>query len=70
MKCSRCQSELERGTATFTDSRNGYVIALHAIPTWVCTQRGEPIFNAYAVSGIQDVLRIVDERVGKLRDVA
>ena len=70
MKCSHCQSELKRGTATFTDSRNGYVIVLQDIPAWVCTQCGEPLFDPDAVSGIQDVLRAVDERVEKLRAVA
>ena len=70
MKCLHCQSELERGTATFTESRNGYVIALQDIPAWVCTQCGEPMFNTDAVAGIQDLLRAVDERIEKLRDVA
>ena len=70
MKCLHCQSELKRGTATFTDSRNGYVIALQDIPAWVCIQCGEPMFDADAVSGIQDLLRAVDERIEKLRDVA
>ena len=70
MKCLHCQSELKRGTATFTDSRNGYVIVLQDIPAWVCTQCGESLFDVYAVSSIQDVLRAVDERVEKLRDVA
>ena len=69
MRCSHCQSELKRGTATFTDSRNGYVIVLQDIPAWVCTQCGEPLFDADAVSGIQDVLRVVDKRVKKLRAV-
>ena len=69
MKCLHCQSELKRGTATFTDSRNGYVIELQDIPAWVYTQCGEPLFDADAVSGIQDVLRAVDERVEKLRSV-
>ena len=70
MKCSHCQSELKRGTATFTESRSGYVIALQDIPAWVCTQCGEPMFDTDAVSGIQDLLRAVDERIEKLRDVA
>ncbi len=70
MKCLYCQSELKRGKATFTDSRNGYVIVLQDIPAWVCTQCGEPLFDPGAVAGIQDVLRAVDERVEKLRAVA
>jgi YgiT-type zinc finger domain-containing protein len=67
MKCFHCQAELKRGTATFSDSRKGYVIVLQDIPAWVCPQCGEPLFDADAVRGIQDVLKAVDERVEKLR---
>ena len=70
MRCLHCRSELKRGTSTFTESRNGYVIALQDIPAWVCRQCGEPMFDTDAVSGIQDLLRAVDERIEKLRDVA
>jgi YgiT-type zinc finger domain-containing protein len=70
MKCFHCQAELKRGTATFTDSRKGYVLVLHDIPAWVCPQCGEPLFDAEAVHGIQDVLHAVDERVEKLRHAA
>lgn len=70
MRGVHCQSELKRGTATFTDSRNGYVIALQDIPAWVGTQCGELMFDTEVVSGIQDLLRAVDERIEKLRDVA
>ena len=70
MRCLHCQSELKRGTSTFTESRNSYVIALQDIPAWVCTQCGEPMFDTDAVFGIQDVLQVVDERVAKLRAVA
>ena len=70
MQCLHCQSELKRGTSTFTDSRNGYVIVLQNISAWICTQCGESMFDADIVSGIQDVLQAVDERVAKLCDVA
>lgn len=70
MKCFHCQAELKRSTATFTDSRKGYVIVLQDIPAWVCPQCGEPLFDADAVNGIQDVLQAVDERVEKLRQAA
>lgn len=70
MKCFHCQSDLKRGTATFTDSRKGYVIVLQDIPAWVCTQCGEPLFDAAAVRGIQDVLHSLDEGVERLRHAA
>lgn len=70
MKCFPCQAELRRGTATFTDSRNGYVLVLQDVPAWVCPQCGEPLFEAAAVEGIQEVLQTLDERVRKLRQAA
>ena len=41
MKCFHCQAELHRGTATFSDSRKGYVLVLQDLPAWVCPQCGE-----------------------------
>ena len=70
MKCFHCQAELRRGTATFTDSRKGYVLVLQDLPAWVCPQCGEPLFEAAAVDGIQDVLQALDERVQKLHQAA
>jgi YgiT-type zinc finger domain-containing protein len=70
MKCFHCQAELQRGTATFTDSRKSYVIVLQDLPAWVCPQCGEPLFEEAAVEGIQTVLRTLDEQVGKLHQAA
>ena len=70
MKCLHCQGELERGLATFSDSRDGYDIILRDVPAWVCSQCGEPLFGSDAVRGIQDVLRAVDERVAQLGKAA
>ncbi len=70
MKCFHCQAQLKRGVATFTDSRKGYVIVLQDIPAWVCPQCGEPLFDADAVNGIQEVLHAVDERIKKFRPAA
>lgn len=70
MRCYHCQGELKRSTAAFTDSRNGYVIALQEIPAWVCMQCGEPMFDAQAVNGIQELLKAVDKRIDKLRHAA
>jgi YgiT-type zinc finger domain-containing protein len=70
MRCFHCQAELRRGTATFTDSRKGYVLVLQDLPAWICSQCGEPMFEAAAVQGIQDVLHTLDEQVEKLRHAA
>ena len=70
MKCFHCQAELHRGTATFSDSRKGYVLVLQDLPAWVCSQCGEPLFEAEAVQGIQEVLQTLDKQVEKLRHAA
>ncbi len=70
MKCFHCQAKLHRGTATFTDSRKGYVLVLQDVPAWVCPQCGEPLFEAAAVDGIQEVLQTLDEQVQKLHQAA
>ena len=70
MRCLHCQSELKRDKTIFTESRNGYVIMLQDILAWVCKQCGESMFDSDTVSGIQDVLQAIDERVSKLRGVA
>ena len=70
VRCFHCQAELHRGTATFTDSRKGYVLVLQDVPAWVCPQCGEPLFEEAAVEGIQTVLQTLDEQVQKLHQAA
>jgi len=70
MTCFHCHAELRRGTATFTDSRRGYVLVLQDLPAWVCPQCGEPLFEEAAVEGIQTVLKTLDEQVEKLHHAA
>jgi YgiT-type zinc finger domain-containing protein len=70
MKCVHCQGELQRGLATFTDSRNGYVLVLNDLPAWVCQQCGEPLYEAVTVDGIQQALRALDEQMTRLRPAA
>lgn len=70
MKCLHCGGELKRGVTTFIDSRNGYAVVLQDVPAWICPQCGEPLFDAEAVQGIQNLLRSMDEEVGQIRRAA
>lgn len=70
MKCLNCEGRLERGTATFTDSRNGYTVVLQDVPAWVCVQCGEPLFDQEAVNGIQSLLKDMDENMERIRQAA
>jgi YgiT-type zinc finger domain-containing protein len=57
---------MEKGVAPFSTNRNGYHIAWDAIPAWVCTQCGEPYFEAEQINHIQNALTQVDLETGNL----
>jgi YgiT-type zinc finger domain-containing protein len=50
-----------KGSAPFSADRNGYHISWEAIPAWVCSQCGEPLFEENEVSHIQKALQQVDQ---------
>jgi YgiT-type zinc finger domain-containing protein len=56
MECLHCKGRMVRATAPFSIDRKGYHIVWDAIPAWVCTQWGEPFFEAGAVESIQRAL--------------
>jgi YgiT-type zinc finger domain-containing protein len=60
MECLHCRGRMRRATAPFSLSRRGYHIAWDAVPAWVCTQCGEPYFEAREVDLIQRVLSVLD----------
>ena len=57
MQCNVCKGRMEHSKAPFSLDRNGYHVAWDAIPAWVCTQCGEPFFEAREVDLIQNALR-------------
>ena len=60
MECMYCRGKLVRTTAPFSVTRNGYHISWDAIPAWVCSQCGEPLFDAQEVDFIQRTLESLD----------
>jgi YgiT-type zinc finger domain-containing protein len=52
---------MEKKTAPFFVERKGYHIHWDAIPAWVCTQCGEPLFEDQAVEKIQQALSLLDK---------
>jgi len=66
MQCIHCQGQMKRGSAPFSIDRKGYHIHWVAIPAWVCTQCGEPHFEAKEVDLIQKALTILDRESGAL----
>jgi YgiT-type zinc finger domain-containing protein len=54
---------MQRGVAGFSVDRKGYHVHWDAIPAWVCTQCGEPLFEAREVDLIQRALVALDARI-------
>lgn len=66
MKCIHCKGIMEYKTTPFQFARKGYHLMLDAVPAWVCSQCGEVYFDEDEVDAIQDVLKALDERTGRL----
>lgn len=66
MECLHCKGRMVRSTAPFSIDRKGYHIVWEAVPAWVCTQCGEPFFEAGEVEVIQRALQAVDRESAAL----
>lgn len=66
MECLHCKGRLVKGTAPFSVDRGGYHLHWDAIPAWVCTQCGEPLFEGHEVDVIQEAIRALDRESEKL----
>ncbi len=66
MECIHCKGQMKRGTAQFSVDGNGYRVAWNAVPAWVCTQCGEPFFEAREVDLIQNTLKELDRESASL----
>jgi len=66
MECVQCRGSLRKGTAPFGVDRGGYHLHWDAIPAWVCTQCGEPLFEGREVDVIQQALLALDRESEKL----
>ena len=61
-----CKGRLVKGTAPFSVDRSGYHLHWDAIPAWVCTQCGEPLFEGREVDVIQNAIKALDRENEKL----
>jgi YgiT-type zinc finger domain-containing protein len=66
MECLHRKGRMMRATAPFSIDRKGYHIVWEAIPAWICTQCGEPFFEADEVESIQRALVAVDRESAAL----
>ena len=66
MECAHCRGKMVRQKVPFQVDREGDHLTLESVPAWVCTQCGEPYFEAAEVDAIQDALKLMDERAEKI----
>ena len=57
---------MNRATAPFHVDRYGYHLLLDTVPTWVCDQCGEPLFEDRAVETIQAAISALNEQAQQL----
>ena len=66
MECMHCRGKMVRKKVPFQVDREGYHLTFDAVPAWVCTQCGEPYFEAAEVDAIQNALKLLDEQTEKI----
>lgn len=66
MECLHCKGLLVKGTAPFSIDGRGYHLHWDAVPAWVCTQCGEPLFEGTQVDVIQETIKALDKENEKL----
>jgi YgiT-type zinc finger domain-containing protein len=57
---------MQKATTPFSIDRKGYHVSWDAVPAWVCTQCGEPYFEAPVVDLIQHALATLDRETETL----
>jgi len=60
MECLHCKGQMVRAETPYSVSRRGYHVSWDAVPAWVCTQCGEPYFEAEAINHMQSALEKLD----------
>ena len=66
MECLHCKGRLVKGTAPFSIDGSGYHLHWDAVPAWVCTQCGEPLFEGREVDVIQETIKAIDKENERL----
>lgn len=66
MECLHCKGTMVRSHAPFSLDRKGYHISWDTVPAWVCTQCGEPYFEAREVELIQKAVSALERESSTL----
>jgi len=66
MDCIYCKGKLEKKEAPFTVERNDYQIHWNALPAYVCSQCGEPVFEENALALIEKSVESIEKEKARL----
>ena len=61
MECLYCKGKMIKAKSPFSVDRKGYHISWESIPSWVCSQCGEALFEENEVNHIQKALQQIDQ---------
>ena len=70
MKCLMCGGAMGKKSVAYTVDRKGYHLFIEKIPAYVCTQCGERYFDEKEVAAIQNMLRVFEEKLEEVQEVA
>ena len=66
MECLSCKGKMRWEKAPFRADRSGYSVSWDALPTWVCPQCGEVLFEVQEVDLIQEALTVLEKKTAIL----
>lgn len=69
MQCLYCKGKMKPGETTYNISRHGYHFVLDNAPAWICQQCGETYFEEKEVDAIQNLIKDLDKKTEKIRDL-
>ena len=70
MECYYCKGEMKRGSTTYTINKKGYHLLIDDVPAWICSRCREVYFEDDAVDAVQEVIKGIDTKLAKLRELA
>ncbi len=69
MECYYCKGEMKPGETSYSVSRDDYHLLISNLPAHICKQCGEPYFEPEEVDLIQDLIRGLEAKLRKLREI-
>ena len=70
MNCIHCQGLLQRSLSPLHIDRNSIHVTFDNVPSWVCDQCGEAMFDEKEVETIQDLITLLEDKGQALQQSA